>query len=558
MFRDVPATDRGSRLRVEALEDRATPAGNLTATVVGDVLTLTGDQFANQIQVRITKESAPSTASTVLVTGQGATTVDGQASKSFAGIRSARVNLRDGNDVLVADPAGDLDLARSLTVDLGGGDNTLTLAPGGKLSLGGLSVRAGDGADTVELSAGAAPEQVVFGAVSLALGDGDTSTSVFGVELSGGLRLSTGDGDDEMSLDGVSSATPAGGHGAVTASTGAGLLDVVLSGTDLGTVALTGLGDVNLVVTDGASRALSVAGGPFGFVDAAFDGDSEVQGALAVRGYQPRLNVLGGSLTVAGDVAVTGPAAAVFTNQATASLARSLAVRSSAGDAVVQAAGTSLTVGTNLTVAGVNSTDTSFTSTGPSQIKGTASIRGGPAPDTFTANANFRVGKSLSFTLGAGPDAVSLIGSGGTATVGGALTMDTGSGIDAVYLERVGVTGSTLIRTGAGADAVVIQSDSKFTGPVTIDLGTGDDSLTAATLGGSPGPVTFSAKAVVRLGGGNDSLTLGVAGAANSKVVFGVAGTLIDGGPGLNLYDDEAGQVDGTSMTMVGLTDPTP
>ena len=85
------------RPRLEALETRLTPAGNVTAVLAGGTLTLTGDAQDNAIAVT---QSAPS--SFTISSDDGTTTINGGADAvTITGVtRDLRVLLDGGNDRL--------------------------------------------------------------------------------------------------------------------------------------------------------------------------------------------------------------------------------------------------------------------------------------------------------------------------------------------------------------------------------------------------------------------------------------------------------------------------
>src|SRR5262245_56222403 len=110
-----------TRLGFEALEDRTTPAGNVTASIINNQLFVTGDGNSNQVS---TQQDA---AGNLFVIGVSGTLVNGQGAVAFG----VRQNLTDG--VFVG----------------GGGHDSIDVA-GLRLSSG-LSVRTGEGNDLITL-----------------------------------------------------------------------------------------------------------------------------------------------------------------------------------------------------------------------------------------------------------------------------------------------------------------------------------------------------------------------------------------------------------------------
>ena len=160
-------------LRLVELEPRDTPAGTVTASLVGGVLALTGDDAGNVI--RLAQAGAD-----ITVTGDATTAIIG--GPTFPNVRSIWAVLKGGDDaVSLASPA--LALAGWSTFDVGDGNNSLSLIATGKLSLGPLLVKAGDGDDVVAISGSAASE--VKGNAFLSLGAGDTSVSLNALAVRG-------------------------------------------------------------------------------------------------------------------------------------------------------------------------------------------------------------------------------------------------------------------------------------------------------------------------------------------------------------------------------------
>ncbi len=136
---------RSARLVVETLESRCTPAGNVAAVLSGTTLVITGDAHANEIQV----ENGPS--GSVLVSGLSGTLINGAAGQTFSGVNSLRIQMNQGSDAVYLGgiPFG-LSIAGSLTVDLGAGDDQLTIY---NTSVGGSTrILAGAGDDVVAIN----------------------------------------------------------------------------------------------------------------------------------------------------------------------------------------------------------------------------------------------------------------------------------------------------------------------------------------------------------------------------------------------------------------------
>ncbi|HEY8503841.1 MAG TPA: hypothetical protein VIL46_04625 [Gemmataceae bacterium] len=162
-------TSLARRLQLECLEDRAVPAGAVTAALDGDTLTVTGDSAGNQILIA----PDPLNPEQIRVTGLFFTRVNGARSATFDAAAVANV-----------------------TTDLGGGSDAVTVA--GIALTGDLSVTSGAGFDAVALYGVAAD-----GSVSIDTGDGWDSVALLDVSA-GSLDVQTGAGWDAVALTQVS------------------------------------------------------------------------------------------------------------------------------------------------------------------------------------------------------------------------------------------------------------------------------------------------------------------------------------------------------------------
>jgi hypothetical protein len=134
------------RLRIESLENRYLMAGNLTSSLDGGVLTLTGDALDNLSFVNGTGVPGQ------VIVQPVATTIDGQAApKTFNGVESVVINSLDGNDQFSFQNLA----VTNLTVLLGNGnDFAVTGTQFGPNSVGvtgTLTVEAGAGNDVIQL-----------------------------------------------------------------------------------------------------------------------------------------------------------------------------------------------------------------------------------------------------------------------------------------------------------------------------------------------------------------------------------------------------------------------
>lgn len=158
---------RPFRPRVERLESRTTPAGNITATVVEGTLFIDGDDAANG----------------VIVAGTGK--------------RSVAVRPADADTTINGRPAGEGefigDISRGIVVRTGGGDDTVRLEGINKRSY--LGVFSGDGNDTVSLVGLTARSSV-----EIDTGAGDDRVSASGSQFRSGVAVNGGLGTDVFGL----------------------------------------------------------------------------------------------------------------------------------------------------------------------------------------------------------------------------------------------------------------------------------------------------------------------------------------------------------------------
>ncbi|HMC66303.1 MAG TPA: hypothetical protein VKI65_15305, partial [Gemmataceae bacterium] len=128
--------------RLEALEDRSCPS--CTTNLVGNTLTVLGDQAANTIQ--LTDDG----------TGTIKITCDGGAEESFAGVTNIVLRSGASGDTVTYELTGDrsgelnLDIALQQGADQFNANLNASLLAGAKLD---ITVNAGNGADTLNLTA---------------------------------------------------------------------------------------------------------------------------------------------------------------------------------------------------------------------------------------------------------------------------------------------------------------------------------------------------------------------------------------------------------------------
>jgi len=217
---------RSKRLFVESLENRCLLAGNVSVSVSGIDLNITGDNFANTISV----ESFG--AGQVQVRGFG-TSINGSpnAIKIFNVSGSINIHMNAGADVV---RVTNLVIRDNLNADLGPGSNELLL---GQSAAG----------DNVPFAG--TPSGPLYVQDNLSVVGNIAADRVFQSHLhvGGTGTVSLGDGDDTIQLD-----RPAGS----TANVEYGGLFQVFGGAGTDSLSINGLVvDDNMVVTDGSGAA---------------------------------------------------------------------------------------------------------------------------------------------------------------------------------------------------------------------------------------------------------------------------------------------------------------
>lgn len=160
--RNNPRRDR-FKPRVESLEDRTALSGNVQAAVIGGVLTLSGDDAANQIVISGTGKHS------VMLRSLDGTTINGQTSLYVGGIEGG------------------------LNVRMGGGDDNLTIF---SLRAGGLNVDLGDGNDSFAMT-----DADYRAGTEIRAGAGDDIVSLHGSGFRRYVFVDTGTGNDVVVAD---------------------------------------------------------------------------------------------------------------------------------------------------------------------------------------------------------------------------------------------------------------------------------------------------------------------------------------------------------------------
>jgi hypothetical protein len=433
---------RSFRPQLEKLEDRLTPAGNVTSSFTGGSLTLTGDALANAITI-----SENGSGQIVVTPDAGTnTTLDGNtAAESFTLTGSLTVALGAGNDSVFFDLTNPITIPGSLSITYGSatgdkhteannaGDNAFTVGQN-------LAISYGAGAVTTEFFC-----NLVVGSNS--------------VPKSGNVTITHGPGD---STTAIASTAAAGTFGSIL-----GNLSVTnTSGVAVNVLADTNVGG-NVTYNNGKAGAGNVAGSTEIFNDQNSTTQATIGGNVAISNQSGNTTGnLDGLGDFIGDVHIHG--------NVTMKLGTGKFTAVVSGDIVPQAP----RIDGNLSITGTGSDSVEL---------------GGPPLIAEGLNVN----GSLSVLLGgAGSDSLDLT----SVVVGKNTTLTTGSGNASVTLNDAFAPGNSeyhgsfSLTTGVGNDSVAINSSGGtggviFDGPVTANLGAGNDTMSLATTGG----VTFNA-----------------------------------------------------------------
>jgi len=169
--------NRRSRLRMEQLEQRSVMAGDVTVSLSGNVVKITGDGDLNDIIIT----GAPNGEITV-ESGSDATTINGLTDPVNVATQSdLRIVMNGGDDIVTFNGNGG-DLQRDLYFDGGSGDNTFELAGGYTIGRR-LTIINAAGFDTISL------DEVTAADAYISNGSGGSivtvSNSTFGTGITG-------------------------------------------------------------------------------------------------------------------------------------------------------------------------------------------------------------------------------------------------------------------------------------------------------------------------------------------------------------------------------------
>ena len=437
----------------EILEPRVLLDGDITATLAGSTLVIEGDAHSNAVIVYGTV--TPGEFVVDGVTGSQ-TTVNGSGFSLFDGVTSVKINMGQGDDVLLIGNPGigvTTTISGNLSIDMGGGtkdgvyigyDNT-ALDYLGNVDIGGsLTIQGSDAEDIVRISgmsveknvtiklgdspvgkvntvfmnqnATTATSNFIGGKLSMTGGDGIDSGFIGYTEIMGSAQFKLGETPaiqtDRISINRSTI------HGAVKITGGGGTEEIEVFNSTLSSVSVQLKGSEgaffrDAVLFDGSQVNGNVKISGNGNCDLRVFNNSEVFGNLSIRGKGGALLVVDNS-SVTGKVNVSGSDASIIL-QLGATITGDVAVKGK-----------------------LESTLESYQS---STIDGNVKFNGGSGQDLFILDAGCEVTGSVKINFRTPEDGqdegVLIIGH-----VGGDLSVTGGSGRENIDIDNATIDGN--------------------------------------------------------------------------------------------------------------------
>lgn len=433
--------------RIEALEARIAPAV-VNVSFVNGILTLTGDATDNEVTITAVDAGFALDGAGTTVFHQDGVAVDTGVVVFAKPLKSIVATFGDAADSLTL--AG-LKLAGDVTINGGGGDNTITVTES-LLIKGGLKITGAGGTDEVNFARGAVSVGKDF---TLDLGDGDNSVkaTVTSFQVGKSLSYTGGSGKDDLSV---------------------------------GTAIFKVGGDFLATVKGGASSfsfgAQAFTVGKNLTYDASASGGGDTAGLISVAStYQVK-----GTTTIIGGAGVVG---ASMTATPT-SVVTNGNLKIVAGTGTVQFGASSVFYGL-VTVDGANSAGVNFSGfgkglnfTGGNGVDkvqfygmsgGSVIVDAGDGANEILVSSQLKAFKDVLITAGADEDKVQV---SALASGAGRLDIQTGAGNDAVVVYAVkSEFGSLSIQTGTDEDTTALSlHDSAASGVLALKSGSGGKS----------------------------------------------------------------------------------
>ncbi len=409
-------------------------------------------------------------------------------SSASARMGALTLNLGDGTN-FVGLNASEAIVNGLVKVTSGAGDDTFAIGGTSVRLVKGLSYQAGNGVNTLGISAGAVfqsgPIQVNYG--SHATGTSIVNIATASVTVSGSTTITAADGNETFSISGNAVTM-----GPITAKLGEGINALSMNGASLRIGALavtTGAGTDSLVASGqeislGGLKAQLGAGGN----TVTFTGNS-----LTVGGV---INVI----TDTGDDIVTFSNAVQKTKGAVFSLGDGLAQVNIIGATIQMAGSLTLTAGDH--AAGTSAL--TLNSTGSLAVGAvTATFGDGNNSTGIISNGPGRVaGVKVTGGSGSGSDSLQLVGP--SRFLIGGVTFQGGNGVNSATLASTGGSiGAVKYTGGDDADTLLVQAALAPVGSVTAQMGAGTYGVTflGAAQTKFAGPVSITTQNTAAQGG---------------------------------------------------------
>ncbi|MFO0902267.1 MAG: hypothetical protein U0939_04660 [Pirellulales bacterium] len=453
MSRSQPRRSSRRRLHLEALERREVLAGNVTASVVGSTLTLTGDGADNSLAI----------------------VALGNNRFSIAGL-----NTTINGSTAAFSPAGTI---LNITGNLGGGNDNLGLTNNAQ------------GLDTLATTAGLDLEAATGLTVAQMQARIDAVTTVRTFALAGSLTVQGGAGNDLIGLVGNLGGSLTADLGAAGATGGNAL---GIDGTTVaggvasigGGINVTGGSQVDALVVESTKvggSILAKLGAGNNTVDLF---KAQVKGVVSVWGGNGNDFASLDSSTVAGAVSLDLAGGANSVNALSSTLGSWMVTTGAGNDAIDSAA---LTVRTNVMVstgAGTDEITLHEHGAAGTNVAGLLQILTGAGNKQIEVSGQIGV---LSIATSSGADDVTVYDSNITSAV-----INTASGNDSLTFDNVQVRAALTALLGDGADRLDMAGFDAVS--ATILTGAGNDIL---TIDDADIDVFYA-----NLGAGNDTATM--------------------------------------------------
>ncbi|MHC4713249.1 MAG: autotransporter outer membrane beta-barrel domain-containing protein [Planctomycetota bacterium] len=504
---------RSRRLTLEELEERIAPAGGISAAVRGGSLFVTGDELGNDIE--IDQDGLPADQYRI-TSGSDPTLINGEAGPLiFEGVfKDVKIKLGDGDDALVMDCD---EIGRNLMVDGGNGNNTENINDlfGNLLQVGGnVRIMNGDGGNYIEMYAdidrtmsinnGDGDNEIRFqggvgGNASINNGEGYHILNVSNCVFDRNVQIRNSGGDSSMGLDRVDV------YGNLTIKNGSGRDFFSLSSSYTAR-------NVNINNGHGVTAATWVSG-------------SEIGGNVNVRNLSGTGSFTMQNSCVVGKVSLNNSNGSTHTLFQQSDVFSDFTIRGGNGSDYLWVSDGR--VGRNVNV---NFGDGGSDSTISLGTLGGLKVKAQSGSDLFTAEYSTVWGRT-NINLGGDNDELRMDYSHVRTAI-----INVGSGDDLFTAVGSTVWGRTNMNLGAGNDELRI--DDSYLGPAVINAGSGHDliALETETPPGFTDSLRFSGPVKIIGGSGDDAFLLGVGGESGASAIFG--GVLhVNGGGGVDTLD---------------------